>query len=89
MRFPLSLTRSMTVDFLKPVYINTPLKVEGRVLEVKGRHEAIMRGILYNTEQSVCARSTGHFAVFSPAVAKRLGIADEAHLNWFESIYKI
>ena len=85
----ITMTRSMTVDFIKPAYINNQLKAEGRVLEIKGRHEAIMEGILTNEKGTVCARSIGNFAVFSPAVAKRLGIADEAHLNWFERIYNL
>ncbi len=85
----ITLTRSMTVDFLKPVYIHNRLRAEGRLLELKGRHEAVMEGVLYNDEETVCARSTGNFAVFSPAVAKRLGIADETHLDWFKQIYNI
>ena len=85
----ITLTRSMTVEFLKPVYINNRLKAEGRLLELKGRHEAVMEGILTNDEETVCARSTGNFAVFSPAVARRLGIADETHLEWFEQIYNL
>jgi uncharacterized protein (TIGR00369 family) len=83
------LTKSMTIDFKKPVYLNSSLKAEGKVLEIKGKHDAVLEGILYNTEGTVCTRSTANFAVFSPAVAKRLGIADEEHLNWFETIYNI
>ena len=82
----ITMTRSMTVEFLKPVYINTALKAEGRVLEVKGKHDAIMEGVLYNSEEELCARSRANFAIFSPAVAKRLGIADREHLEWFEEI---
>ena len=37
----------------------------------------------------ICTRSTGKFAIFSPAVAKRLGIASEEHLIWFERIYNM
>ena len=83
------LTQSMTIDFLKPVYIDYPLKAEGKVLELKGRHEAVMEGILSTREGTICTRSTANFAIFSPAVAKRLGIANEEHLNWFECIYNI
>jgi uncharacterized protein (TIGR00369 family) len=85
----ITLTKSMTIDFLKPAYIGHPLKVEGKVLELKGRHEAVMEGILSNSDGTICTRSTAHFAIFSPAVARRLGIANEEHLNWFERIYSI
>ncbi len=79
----------MTIDFLKPAYIGHPLKAEGKVLEIKGKHEAVMEGILSNSDGTICTRSTAHFAIFSPAVARRLGIANEEHLNWFERIYSI
>ena len=85
----ITLTKSMAIDFLKPVYIDYPLKAEGKVLELKGRHEAVMEGILSTREGTICTRSTANFAIFSPAVAKRLGIANEEHLNWFECIYNI
>jgi uncharacterized protein (TIGR00369 family) len=85
----ITLTKSMTIDFLKPVYIGHPLKAEGKVLELRGRHEAVMEGILSNSDGTICTRSTAHFAIFSPAVARRLGIANEEHLNWFERIYSI
>ena len=82
----ITLTKSMAVDFIKPVYIKSSLKAEGKVLEIAGKHEAVMEGIIYNDEEMICARSTAKLAVFSPAVAKRLGIANEEHLNWFEKI---
>ena len=85
----ITLTKSMTIDFLKPVYIDHALKAEGKVLELIGKDEAVMEGILSQGNRTICTRSTAKFAVFSPAVAKRLGIADEAHLNWFERIYNI
>lgn len=85
----ITLTKSMTIDFLKPAYIGHPLKAEGKVLEIKGKHEAVMEGILSNSDGTICTRSTAHFAIFSPAVARRLGIANEEHLNWFERIYSI
>ena len=85
----ITLTKSMTIDFLKPVYIDHALKVEGKVLELKGKHEAVMEGTLSNSDGTICTRSTANFAIFSPAVAKRLGIADEEHLDWFERIYNI
>lgn len=83
------LTKSLAVDFIKPVYLNTNYTAEGKVLEIKGKHEAVMQGILYSTEGTACARSTANFAVFSPAVAKRLGIVDAEHLKWFETIYNL
>ena len=85
----ITMTKSMTVDFIKPVYINSELKIEGNVLEKTGKHEALLEGRLYNEKGTLCAKSRGNFAIFSPAVAKRLGIAQQEHLEWFEEIYNI
>jgi uncharacterized protein (TIGR00369 family) len=82
-----TLTKSMTIDFLKPVFIENKLKAVGNVLKINNKHEAIMEGVLTNDSGTICARSTANLAIFSPAVAKRLGIANEEHLNWFERIY--
>ena len=83
----ITMTKSMTVEFIKPVYINTELKAEGQVVEKTGKHEALLEGRLYNQEDTLCARSRATFVIFSPAVAKRLGIARKEHLEWFEEIY--
>jgi uncharacterized protein (TIGR00369 family) len=83
----ITMTKSMTVEFIKPVYINSELKAEGLVLEKTGKHEALLEGRLYNQEDTLCARSRATFVIFSPAVAKRLGIARKEHLEWFEEIY--
>jgi uncharacterized protein (TIGR00369 family) len=82
-----TMTKSIRVDFLKPVYVGNPLKAEGTVLDNKGKHEALMEGRIYNTDAVCCAKATGTFAVFSPAVAQRLSITDNESLKWFEKIF--
>ena len=84
-----AMTKSISVDFLKPVYVGNRLKAEGTVLEKKGKHEALMEGRIYNKDEVCCARATGTFAVFSPAVAKRLSITDSESLKWFEEIFDL
>ncbi|MGD2185098.1 MAG: PaaI family thioesterase [Desulfobacterales bacterium] len=83
------MTKSISVDFNKPVYVGNPLKAEGTVLDKKGKHEVLMAGRIYNTDEVCCASATGTFAVFSPAVAKRLSIADSESLKWFEEIFEL
>jgi len=85
----ITLTKSMTIDFLKPVTIEQALRAEGKLVEFKGKNEAVMEGTLSNSDGTICTRSTANLAIFSPAVAKRLRIADEEHLNWFERMYNI
>ena len=84
-----AMTKSISVDFLKPVYVGNPLRAEGTVLKNKGKHEALMEGCLYNKDEVCCAKASGTFAVFSPAVAKRLSITDSESLKWFERIFEL
>ena len=81
------MTKSISVDFIKPVYVGRPLKVEGRVLDKISRSEALMGGTILNADAECCARATGTFAIFSPAVAKRLKISDSDSLGWFEQVF--
>lgn len=81
-----TLTRSMTVEFLKPAYVGTELKAEGRVLEVKSDREVLMEGAIYNPEGTLCARSTGVFGLFTASAIKKLGIMDEELVNRVEHL---
>jgi acyl-coenzyme A thioesterase PaaI-like protein len=85
----ITMTKSMTMEFIKPVLIESPLRAEGRVQGAKGKNEAIMEGVLYNFKGETCVKSTANFAVFSPKVAKRLGIADNVSLKFFEDVFGI
>jgi uncharacterized protein (TIGR00369 family) len=85
----ITMTKSMNIEFIKPVYIRNPLKAEGRVQTVTGKHDAVMEGILYNEHGEACAKSTANFAIFSPKVAKRFGIADDTSLKFFENVFGI
>jgi uncharacterized protein (TIGR00369 family) len=85
----ITMTKSMQIEFIKPVYIHRQLRAEGKVLEVSGKHDAVMEGILYSDNTVICARSTANFSIFSPKVAKRFGIADDASLKFFQNVFGI
>jgi uncharacterized protein (TIGR00369 family) len=80
-----AMTKSMTVDFLKPVYIGTELKAEGRVIEIKSDREIVAEGLLFNKAEVLCAKTRGIFTFFKPQDSKKLGIKDNATdvFNWF------
>lgn len=81
-------TKSIKIEFIKPVYIKNELTAEGKVMEIKRRNEAIMEGFIYNHKKDLCARSKGTFALIKPAVAKRLRLVDEEDLKGMEPILK-
>ncbi len=85
----IALTRGIAVEFIKPVHVGSELKAEGRVRETGDKNDAVTEGILYDVSGEPCARASATFKVFSPAVARRLGIADEASIAWFERIFNL
>jgi uncharacterized protein (TIGR00369 family) len=80
----LGLTRTMSLDFVRPVFIGTEIKVQGRILELKNEREAVVEGIIMNENGEVCAKSTGTFILFSSERIRKMGIAADDVLDWFE-----
>ena len=60
-----ALTREMTVEYLKPVPLHMPLRVEGREIEKRGRTHVNAAEIL-NDKNEVLARSRGIFIAIDP-----------------------
>lgn len=81
----LILTKSMQIDYLKPVYVGRPLTVKGRVLACNGEREAKIGAELFDEQNGrLCTRSQGVFALFSSKMMRRLGIIDAATIDDFE-----
>lgn len=82
----LVMTKSMTIDFLKPVFIGEELRAEANALEIKNNREAIFEGHLYNEKGRLCARSTGTFALFAPEVLRKKGVVEEGLIDDLEKL---
>jgi uncharacterized protein (TIGR00369 family) len=65
LRQVVALTREMNVEYLKPVPLHTPLRVEGREVKVEGRQHINAAEIL-NAKNEVLARSRGTFIAIDP-----------------------
>jgi len=65
LRQVIALTREMTVEYLKPVPLHQPLRVEGREIKVEGRTHINAAEIL-NEDNQVLARSRGIFIAIDP-----------------------
>ena len=74
------LTKSMTVEFLKPVRIGESLRAVSKVVG-NMKNQATMEGLLYSEPETLCARSRGEFALLKPKVALRLGIVSDDELQ--------
>lgn len=65
LRHVVALTSQITVDYVKPVPLNKPLRVESREFRVKGRRHVNEAEIL-NQKGEVLARSRGTFIAIDP-----------------------
>jgi uncharacterized protein (TIGR00369 family) len=65
LRQVIALTSQITVDYLKPVPLNKPLRVESREVRVRGRRHINTAEIL-NPKGEVLARSQGLFIAIDP-----------------------
>jgi uncharacterized protein (TIGR00369 family) len=65
LRNVIAVTSEMTVNYLKPVPLKQPLRVESREVKVKGRKHINMAEIL-NEKGEVLARSRGLFIAIDP-----------------------
>jgi len=83
----LILTKSMTVHFVKPIFVNTDLTVQGYVLDHMNDREAKMTGKIYNKNDELCAYSEGQFALFTAESIKKLKIMDEASIENFNRTF--
>jgi uncharacterized protein (TIGR00369 family) len=83
----IALTQSMTIEYLRPARIGSALAARGAVRAHDGKNDAVMEAVVAEAGGEPCARATARFKVFSPAVARRLKIADEASIRWFEKLF--
>jgi uncharacterized protein (TIGR00369 family) len=65
LRHVVALTSRITVEYLKPVPLNQPLRVESREVSVRGRRHINMAEIL-DRKGAVLARSRGLFIAIDP-----------------------
>jgi uncharacterized protein (TIGR00369 family) len=65
LRQVVALTKEMTVEYLRPVPLHKPLRVEGREIEVEGRRHTNSAEIL-DENNEVLARSRGTFIAIDP-----------------------
>ena len=79
----ITVTQSMQIEFLKPVTIESSLAARGTIISTSGKHDVRAEGEIRTAGGDLCARAQADFKAFSPAVARRLGIADDASLEWF------
>lgn len=80
------LTKSISIDFVKPTPVGNRLRAEGRFSERPHEREVVMEGFLFTEERVLCAKAKGIFAVFAPDAAEKLGLMDENMRSFLDLI---
>ncbi|SPD75889.1 Thioesterase superfamily [uncultured Desulfobacterium sp.] len=82
------LTKNMSIDFVRPVFVNEELKAEGRVTKFDNPGEVTICGTIHNGRGELCAKATGKFSYFPPATIQEMGIMDDDFVRDFEEYIK-
>ncbi len=82
----IGVTKTMTVEFVKPVQAGRLLTVVGAVTGAPSDRQVIATGEVYSEEDVLCARATGTFAAMSPQAAVRLGVMSAEYMERFRPV---
>lgn len=80
------LTKTMTVNYLKPVMAGDKLRVESSIENRVSERECIMSGRIFNSKGELSATSAGTFAVFTVDSIKKMGFMSEKDIDEFQAI---
>jgi len=80
------LTKSMTVNYHKPVFIGDMLRVESEIKERISEREASMTARIFNSKGELCVSSTGIMALMDMSYIKKLGIMKDQDVEDFQKI---
>ncbi|WCL47629.1 PaaI family thioesterase [Leptospira sp. GIMC2001] len=86
------LTKSMKVDYIKPVFVGESVLCEGRIISPSddsaknSKKEVIVIAELKNSKSEVVARAEGVIALFTPEGIRKFGFLDEDFLQEFETV---
>ena len=84
----LFLTKSIKVDFKKPVTINTPITIYGYIVEQTSDRAVTMGADIYDKDGELYSRGRGEFALFTPEKFSKLGVIDDEQLKRMAQDYE-
>jgi uncharacterized protein (TIGR00369 family) len=79
------LTKSVTIDFLKPLFVGRKLEARGRIHTRVSPREAIMESSIFDDTGACCSRGQGTFALITPEFARKQGLINEKAIKCFEN----
>lgn len=80
------LTKSLKVNFIKPVFIETRLTASGRIKKLTGERHALMEGEIRNPEDEIVTTCEGEFVLFDPETFKTMNIVPDELVSKMEQV---
>ena len=82
----MGVNKSMTVSFLKPISVETPLTVVGSIEAIHSKREVQVRGEIFSGNDELCAKATATFVAMTAQAAVRLGVMSSIYMERFMPI---
>ncbi len=82
----LILTKTITVNFLKPVFIGQEISVTGNIFNIMNDREAEVQEFIYDSTKELSAKSSSIVSLFTLEEIRKMGIFEDSLLNGIESI---
>lgn len=82
----IAVTKSITVDFIKPLYVERELNAVGFIQEIQSEKDVLVTGEIYSEQDILCAKASGTFAPMTPESAVRSGMMSSEYMERFMSI---
>lgn len=79
----IGVTKTMTVEFKKPLSVGKRLTVIGAIQEIQSERQVLVTGEIYSDEEILCAKAQGTFAAMSAQTAVRLGVMRDEYMQGF------
>ena len=78
-------TKTMTIDYIKPIHIENPIKAEAWIGRLRNPREAVISSAIYDHKEELCAKATGIYELFSVKLARRLNLLTPKSMDRFVS----
>lgn len=82
------LTKDLKVQFLRPVYVEKSLRVEGEILKKIDDRNAVMCARIYNEDNKLCAKAEGNFVLFTKEEFQKKKLMPEELLEHMASVFE-
>lgn len=82
------LTKSMTINYHRPVLVNEVLRIESEIKEHISDREGVMIGKIFNSKGELCVSSIGHFALMDKDYIKKLALVDDKEIDFYWEMFE-